>query len=60
MLRVMRKEAKKKMAALTSELSTLQGHLDCLNKRIKTVESSRENDTPSASPPEDFEMEVVD
>ena len=59
-LRSMKKEAKQKMAALTSEMSTLQGHLDCLNKRIKTVESGREKATPSASPTPDIEMEVVD
>ena len=40
-LRIMRKEAKKKMAALTSELSTLQGHLDCLNKRIGRTMDTR-------------------
>ena len=56
----MKKEAKKKMAALTSEMYTLQGHLDCLSKRIKTVESGREKATPSATPTPDIEMEVVD
>ena len=62
MLKSMKKETKKKMAALATEMYHLQGHLDCLNKRIKTVESGREKATatPSVSPTPDIEMEVVD
>ena len=58
-LKSMRKETKKKLAVLATEMHNLQGHLDCLNKRIKTVESGKEKATPSVSPTPDIEMEVV-
>ena len=60
LLKSMKRETKKKMAALATEMYNLQGHLDCLNKRIKTVESGREKAAPSVSPTPDIEMEVVD
>ena len=59
-LKSMRKETKNKMAVLATEMYHLQGHLDCLNKRIKTVQSDKGKASTSTSPSPDIEMEVVD
>ena len=59
-LKSMRKETKNKMAVLATEMCHLQGHLDCLNKRIKTVQSDKGKASTSTSPTPDIEMEVVD
>ena len=59
-LKSMRKETKNKLAVLATEMYHLQGHLDCLNKRIKTVQSDKGKASTSTSPTPDIEMEVVD
>ena len=59
-LKSMRKETKNKMAVLATEMYHLQGNLDCLNKRIKTVQSDKGKASTSTSPSPDIEMEVVD
>ena len=59
-LKSMRKETKNKLAVLATEMCHLQGHLDCLNKRIKTVQSDKGKTSTSTSPTPDIEMEVVD
>ena len=59
-LKRMRRETKDKLAVLATEMCHLQGHLDCLNKRIKTVQSDKAKASTSTSPTPDIEMEVVD
>ena len=59
-LRIMQKEAQEKVTTLASELTMAQGHLRSINKRLKTMQSDQEVDTPSVSPPDDVQMELVD
>ena len=59
-LKSMRRETKNKLAELATEMCHLQGRLECLNKRIKTVQSDKGKVSTSTSPTPDIEMEVVD
>ena len=59
-LKSMRRETKNKLAELATEMCHLQGRLECLNKRIKAVQSDKGKVSTSTSPTPDIEMEVVD
>ena len=59
-LKSMKRETKNELAELATKMCHLQGRLECLNKRIKTVQSDKGNVSTSSSPTPDIEMEVVD
>ena len=59
-LKSMKRETKNELAELATKMCHLQGRLECLNKRIKTVQSDKGKVSTSSSPTPDIEMEVVD
>ena len=59
-LQGMQREASANVATLTTQLTTARAYLSRINKRLKTMQSGQETDTPSASPSGDVEMERMD